>query len=222
MNFTRYGVYYTPSDAAFAQAAAEWLGWDIVAGAELAAPYPSLVERPQKYGFHATLKPPFRLAQQTSKEVLHHAVRALATQLAPVPLGAMTLSQIGRFFAFTCAQPNDALQSVAATVVRDLDTFRAKATPDEIAKRLHSGLSDAQVQHVHDWGYPHVMEHFRFHMTLTGPVPKSEARDVVRHIERHFAEAMPSSIDLDAISLVAERPDGKFVLLERVPLTGKA
>ena len=222
MNFTRYGVYFTPSDAGFVQAAAEWLGWDIVAGADIAAPVPHLVERPQKYGFHATLKPPFRLAPQTSEDGLHRAVRTLATQLAPVPLGAMAVSQIGRFFAFTCAQPNDALQALAATVVRDLDTFRAEATEEEIAKRLHPGLSETQVQYVHNWGYPHVMECFRFHMTLTGPVPKGEAPDVVNQIDRHFADTLPQSTTLDALSLVAERPDGKFVLLERVPLTGMA
>ncbi len=60
--FRRYAVFFVPTGALHDRAA-EWLGWDSVAGVALPPPEPRLVDRPRKYGFHATLKPPFRLAE---------------------------------------------------------------------------------------------------------------------------------------------------------------
>ena len=63
----RVAVYYAPepSDPLWTAACA-WLGWDAERGAPV--PQPDLLEiadltaSPRLYGFHATLKPPMRLA----------------------------------------------------------------------------------------------------------------------------------------------------------------
>ena len=220
MDYTRYGIYFTPSETGFAEAGAAWLGWDIRTGAPLEAPQPDYTARPRKYGFHATLKPPFKLAQGKTEAALALATQDLATKLAPVPLGHLTLSRIGSFLAWTCALPNTALQDLAAATVQELDTFRAPATDEDIAKRLQPGMSDAHIRHLHDWGYPYVMECFRFHMTLTGPVRKSEATRVAELAEAHFINALPDHISIDALTLVGEMPCGNFKEVARVPLAG--
>ena len=68
----RFAIYYAPRGGAFADAAAAWLGWDLTRGRAVAQPdLPGLVDlpgladltaEPRKYGFHGTIKPPFRLA----------------------------------------------------------------------------------------------------------------------------------------------------------------
>lgn len=220
MTFTRYGIYFTPGDKRFADAGADWLGWDLRTAREIEPPYPELVSRPRKYGFHATLKPPFRLADGKSEADLIAATRDLANRLAPVSLGTLTLTKLGSFYAWTCAQPNMSLQNLAASVVRELDTFRAPATPEDIAKRLKTRMPGAQVQHVRDWGYPYVMDFFRFHMTLTGPTTKPKAPEVAELLENHFAGKLPKPLALDALTVVGERSDGNFVEIIRLPLSG--
>ena len=218
MKFTRLGAYFTPGDTAFADAGAAWLGWDIRRGEACTAPYPQYVKRPCKYGFHATLKPPFRLAAGHSLKELQKATEHLASTQAPVALEALNVSRIGSFFAFTPNLPNTPLQNLAADVVRALDTFRAAPDEDEIAKRVTPNMTEDQMRNLQAWGYPYVMESFRFHMTLSGPIPKRDAETCLSRIEQHFKGTVPETVSLDALTLVAERVDGNFFEVERYPL----
>ena len=67
--YTRFAVYYAPEPGAFADFTASWLGWDPVTASPrpypqipgLPRPVAEITDTPRKYGFHGTLKPPFRL-----------------------------------------------------------------------------------------------------------------------------------------------------------------
>ena len=83
-------------------------------------------------------------------------------------LDRIVVSRIGRFLALTPSRPESLLDRFAATVVEAFDAFRAPPSPEETERRKHSGLSPAQEALLARWGYPYVMEEFRFHMTLTG------------------------------------------------------
>src|SRR5262249_54746601 len=54
--------------------------------------------------------------------------------------------------------------------VTAFDNFRSPVTPEERRRRLGAGLTNRQIENLDRWGYPYVLEDFRFHMTLTGPV----------------------------------------------------
>ena len=71
-DFRRYAIYFAPRPRrALARFGAAWLGWDAEAGADrdgpelagLPRPRAEIVATPRRYGFHATLKAPFRLAR---------------------------------------------------------------------------------------------------------------------------------------------------------------
>lgn len=220
MENTRYGIYFTSGDKCFADAGAAWLGWDIRTATPLEAPHPEYVARPRKYGFHATLKPPFIMADGKTEAALISSTRDLAAEMVPVRLGQLTLSRIGSFFAWTCDHPNDSLQNLATATVRGLDAFRAPATEEDINKRMKPGMSEAQIRLLQTWGYPYVMECFRFHMTLTGPVPKAHASLVARLAKAHFAGSLPDEVTVDALTVVGEMPCGQFKELCRAPLRG--
>ena len=215
MHFTRFGIYYTPADQEFADAGASWLGWDIRTALARNAPCPDHVARPAKYGFHGTLKPPFRLAANTSQNELEAAIEQLATKLPIVTLDALSLSQIGSFLAFTPEGDQKPLRDFAAKIVRDLDRFRAPPTDAERTKRLRPNMPEQEKRNLADWGYPYVMESFRFHMTLTGPLTKS-VRDACRKAATaHFAQKVPKPLAIDSVTLVGEREDGMFLEVRR-------
>ena len=78
----RVAVYYAPlPDDPLTGAAACWLGRDPVTNAPVRQPdLPGIVELtadPLGYGFHATLKPPMRLAEGRSWDALLGAAEAL-------------------------------------------------------------------------------------------------------------------------------------------------
>ena len=144
----RYAIYYAPREGAFADAAAAWLGWDMPRGQRAAQALPAalakLTEDPRKYGFHGTLKAPFRLTEGLGLQDLTQGLRALAGQLAPLRLAGLELSHRHGFLALTPLGAQDQLQALASEVVRALEPYRAALTAAEYARRRPESLSHRQ------------------------------------------------------------------------------
>ena len=67
-------------------------------------------------------------------------------------------------------------------------------------------------------GYPHVMEEFRFHLTLTGALAGAEHPVVAQAAATHFAGLAPQPFRLSDICLTGEDAAGRFHLLHRYAL----
>ncbi|MGY3436513.1 MULTISPECIES: DUF1045 domain-containing protein [unclassified Marinovum] len=225
----RYALYYTIPPGPLAEALADWLGWDPVSGQSRVAPDvpglprapEALTERPRKYGPHGTLKPPFHLTPGMEATALESAVQAFALGRGPVVLEGLELRRIGRFLALTALGDTAALRDFAADVVQHFDGFRAPPTPEELARRRKARLSSDQERNLQRWGYPHVMESFKFHITLTGPLKEDEIAATHAALTAHFAPLLPAPFTVDALSLLGSDADtGRFHLIRRAALGG--
>ena len=155
---------------------AAWLGWDSVTGQSLAQPaldglprpVADMTAKPRKYGLHGTVKPPFRLADGTTEADLRSAVAETCARLSAVEVPALSVRRLGGFVAVVPTEPSPQLAAMAGPVVKELDAFRAPPTEAELAKRRKSGLTPRQEALLAKWGYPYVLDEFRFHITLTG------------------------------------------------------
>ncbi len=223
MPYSRFAIYYVPPAGALADFGAAWLGWDIVQGCEAEQfELPGLkgvTSTPRKYGFHGTIKPPFCLADGRSPEDLVCAASELAAKLTPAKCAGLELTALGRFLALVPFGDFSSIKQTAAACVRDLDGFRAAPSAEEITRRRKPHLTPQQEAMLMQWGYPHVMEEFRFHMTLTGRMPKSEIPTWSGLIQRHLPD-LPSPFVMDQIALCGEREDGRFELIQRYTLRG--
>ncbi len=224
----RYALYWRPAPGPLAGFGADWLGWDPARGATvpangLAGLAPGTQERvtatPRKYGLHATLKPPFRLAERCDLEGLQAACQRLADQVAPVTLDGLAVAQMGRFLALRPVGETRALDALARMLVEVLDPFRAPLTEAELAKRRKARLTPAEDALLLRWGYPFVMEAFRFHVTLTGPLDEAERAVITPALERALAPLLPRPFVIDAFTLLEER-NGFFHDLHRYTLAG--
>ncbi|WP_425091045.1 DUF1045 domain-containing protein [Tropicimonas sp. S265A] len=223
MSFTRFAIYYLPTDKTLASFGAAWLGWDVCAGRSVAQPdvggIGDVTATPRKYGFHGTLKPPFRVCGGVEAAQLEDAVAALAERTAPARCDGLALSRLGRFLALTPIGDASEIGRVAAACVSDLDTFRAPPTMAELARRRRARLSPLQEAMLTRWGYPYVMDAFRFHLTLTGTLPDGTARRW-QEVVADALPPLPAPFVMDEIALVGERPDGMFERIQRYALTG--
>ena len=232
MRFTRYALYYVPpSDAAWAGFATRWLGWDMVAGEGVAHPTLTglplspgeITQSPRKYGLHGTIKPPFRLADNMQQRDLETACEQLCLTLAPVALGPLRLTRLGRFLAL-CPVPNPrrspALAALAETCLRGLDHFRAPLSDAELAARRARPLTKAQAENLTNWGYPHVLGEFRFHITLSGRLAKPDLVVVEKVLQSALVPLLPEEVILGDLALVGEGPEGRFHLIRRFELLG--
>ncbi|NDV01324.1 DUF1045 domain-containing protein [Pseudoroseicyclus tamaricis] len=228
MRWTRYALYYTPPPGPLAAAGADWLGWSIDEGAarvQPALPLPrpgeAITEAPRRYGFHATLKPPFRLAGGRQPEELEAGARALCARLPPVRLAGLRLAALGPFLALVPEGETGPLGALAGALVEGLDSFRAPPAEADLARRRVSGLSARQEELLQRWGYPYVFEEFAFHMTLTGPLPEEERDAVASTLRTLFAPHL-GPLTIDEITLAGEDEAGRFHSLARLPLAEAA
>ena len=96
--------------------------------------------------------------------------------------------------------------------------MRAALTEDEIARRRPDQLSPRQRELLDLWGYPQVMEEFRFHLTLTDRLP--DPAPVLQVLGPYFAPVLPTPFVIQDLCLFGEDSGGRFHLLHRHALTG--
>jgi putative phosphonate metabolism protein len=223
MTYTRFAIYDAPIYDALASFGATWLGWDVRTGsATCQADVPDLDDitmTPRNYGFHGTLKPPFRLANGHTVDDLRASAADLAGRCATAQSGGLQLTTLGGFLALTPTGDLTALERLASACVRDLDSFRAPASDAELARRRSAGLSARQEALMLRWGYPYVLEEFRFHLTLSGRLPEADRAAWVDTARTHLPP-MAERYEINSIALCGERPDGRFELIQRYALAG--
>lgn len=172
----RYALYFAPvAGSALAQFGENWLARPALAGFD-AARLQALTEAPRHYGFHGTLKPPFHLAAGCDAEQLRRALAGFAARQAAFDIPSLRLAAIGDFLALIPGAETPALPVLAAACVTEFDAYRAPPEAAELAKRHAAGLTPRQAELLARWGYPYVMDEFRFHLTLTGPIVDSAER----------------------------------------------
>jgi putative phosphonate metabolism protein len=220
----RYAIYYTPGqDEPLARIAANWLGRDpfgaatrpVEAVGDLSAAEVAFhTASARRYGFHATLKAPFRLAPNETEASLRAALDAFAQATPPVVVPRLVIGQIDGFFALVPEAPFAPLNSFAGEVVRSFDPFRAPLTEVEIERRSPDALKPDEFRNLCQWGYPYVFDTFRFHMTLSGRVGPQESPRLRAAIDSLFADVLRQPVPVDALTLFVEsEPGAPFMVL---------
>lgn len=227
MAFTRYAIYFTPPPGPLSDFGAAWLGWDPARGERvqhpdlqgLPATIDEITDAPRKYGLHATIKPPFRLAEGQTEAALVTAFTEFCASMSAVSLTGLDIAPLGRFLALVPERDQSALGRLAADAVAAFDPYRAPLTPDELARRRGAGLTPDEEALLLRWGYPYVMDAFRFHITLTGKRPRAEGPATRAVLADHLRPLLPCPFPIDALSLMGEDGAGYFHLMRRHALT---
>jgi putative phosphonate metabolism protein len=222
----RVAVYYAPrnDDVLFVDAAA-WLGRDPASGAAVAQPDISdiaeVTAEPRLYGFHATLKPPMRLANGCCWDDVVAATAPLADRIAPFDLPTLSVQDLFGFLALRETTPCAPLQALADACIEQLDAFRAQPSEAELTRRRRANLTPRQEEMLVRWGYPYVFDTWFFHLTLTRRLTAEEKRVFLPAAEAYFARAIatPRRV-MDICLFVQPSPEAPFVVAERLALRG--
>ena len=210
-NYPRYAIYYAAAPASdLDRFGAELLGYDAFSGEDLPFPdgvleavpdWHELTSDPRKYGFHATLKAPFSLVQGKTEAELLAACAAFAARPRAIPHFKPVVGSISGFIAVIPAEPPQELLKLAADCVSEFDGFRAPLTEADRARRKPEQLTSAQREHLDRWGYPYVMEEFRFHMTLTGRLGSERREPILAMLQSRFASTGLAMLAIDRIAV---------------------
>ncbi len=228
----RVAVYFAPSpQSVWWQAGCQWLGRCAATGAVFDAPevpgvstdlLRELTAEPRRYGFHATLKPPFRLQQGSGLDGVLQAIHHLCDDIEPFTLPPLRVAMLGDFLALRPQGDNRRADAVAASCVTSLQPLAAPLYADELARRRRQPLTPEQDSLLQRWGYPWVLDQYRFHLSLTGGL--STCSEAKRAALLQAAEAVFHPLPdcrFDNIAVFVEpRAGDHFVLAHRLELRG--
>jgi putative phosphonate metabolism protein len=232
MAYPRYAIYYTPEPgSALDRFGTELLGYDATTGEDIAFPagipqlapgWHELTRDPRKYGFHATLKAPLSLPPGKTEAELLAACEAFAKIPRPIPVISPVVGSISGFIAVVPAEPSAELEQLAADCVEQFDAFRAPLTGEDRARRNPSMLTPRQRDYLGRWGYPYVMEDFRFHMTLTGRLPPEHHGPVLTMLKDRFSALDLKMLSIDRIALLRQDDADSRFRIAGVCVLGKS
>ena len=221
----RYAIYFIPDPASPLWAfGSSVIGYDSAAGADV--PFPthgifrnpdarSWTEAPRKYGFHATLKAPFRLIDGVAEAELLALAARLAEATAPVRAGPLAVSVLDDFIALTPERQGPGLTAFAGACVEAFEPLRAPLAAADRARRLKSPLTPQEIGYLDRWGYPYVFDRFRFHMTLSGRLAAGDRTRFAEALTQLYAPiAQPLTIDAFAVCR-QPAPEARFTVIRR-------
>ncbi len=229
---TRYALYFAPlPGSAWSDAGAAWLGREATqVGESTQDKIPGipplllakLTSDARRYGFHATLKAPFHLAEGFSEQHLEAMAEAFCKVQTCILLDKPQVRPIVDFLALRPEQSSDGPAALAMRCVSYFDLLRATPNEAELAKRRTRGLSSRQETLLQRWGYPYTEEEFQFHLTLTDDLAEVDAEvayAIRKAAEHHFADPIAqSALTLDALTIFREhQPGAPFIAWRRFP-----
>jgi len=229
----RYAVYFAPNPGSLGWlAGSHWLGrcaallqplQQLAIEGVAADDLYRLTAAPRRYGWHATLKAPFALAPGTDWITLHQAVQAVASNLQPFALPPLQVERLGDFLALVPTPSHAAnakIHEAAAACVTALQPLAAPLSNTELARRRAAGLTPRQDALLQRWGYPFVLEEFRFHLSITGSLAQVDAptQALVLDAAQEFFSDLPT-LKFNSLALFAEPTQGAdFVLLDHLEM----
>lgn len=215
----RVAVYYAPErEDSLWRLGVTWLGRDPETGEHCRQPdipdLPALTTSPRRYGFHATLKAPIHLVGAFDDFLVD--ARALARRLVPCSLPALAVRNMDGFVAICPVAPSRALNAFADACVTGLDHHR-QVEDTATQTRRAQGLSASALNHLERWGYPFVLEDWRFHMTLSNGGDAASA--LLAAARAHFGSALELPRSITSLSIFVETTPGEaFRLASRLRL----
>lgn len=211
----RYAVYLTPvAGSTLERTAARWLGRSAFAGDVAAgpvAPPEAGIAEPARYGFHATMRAPFSLRDDVDQATLVTAFREFAA-VEPAASVALTPEIIHHFVALT-AVDESAVSAAAERTVLAFEPFRMALSAADRERRRPDRLDARERELLDAYGYPYVMERFRFHMTLTGSLSADAMAVAHPAAMAHFEPLLPGPHPLVFALFREDKPGGPFHIL---------
>jgi hypothetical protein len=230
----RYAVYFAPNvEQHWWAQASQWLGrcavsqqmnvQPLIAGVSTKR-FAELTEHPRRYGFHATMRAPFVLTSQYQPTDLIDRVNMLCRDVKPFVLPRLQVTLLDQFLALVPERNAAQVTLLEEQCVTVLNDYAEPLGPEELGRRRSAGLSAQEDALLLRWGYPYVLERFRFHCSLTGSLVSASRQEIsalTQAAHQHFDQLPPCLFDSLAIFVEPTR-GADFVLLQQCPLMGGA
>lgn len=224
----RYAIYYSPeARTPLWSLGTGWIGRDAlsdqtmeprhrVAVSELERQ--ALTAIPAHYGLHATLKAPFELRAGHTYDDLRQRLLGFCADRVRFTLPPLILKNMDDFVALVPGRHCEQLNVLAQDCVEQFDEFRQPMSVHELNIRKGEPMTRQQYDLLLRWGYPYVMQAFRFHITLSNRTIRNQCDKVMRGLAPGLKQVNAKGVQFDGLCLFyQETRNQPFLLLERFP-----
>ncbi|AFL53294.1 hypothetical protein ABIE78_000815 [Sinorhizobium fredii] len=214
----RYAICFTPPMGdPLSAAAASWLGRSVYSGEPVEPPsiaglrvseiaFHTAV--PRRFGFHAMIMAPFRLADGIDEAQLLRALMHFTSAETPFAIERLEVARLSQCLGLLPTVPSQAMHMLAARVLQAFDRFRAPLSEDDIERSDPDRLTAPQFSNLHRWGDPFVMEEYRFHLKLTGPLGADVGQRLEAPLREVFEPHLTKPLVVDSLALFVEPDTG--------------
>lgn len=176
----RYAIYFAPDDDSelgvfgatvlrrHALDSTDWLNPAMPVEFPQSSVWSDRIQRPAHYGFHATIKAPFELSKGQVSDNLIADVADFCQSQQTISLDGLAPIRTNRYDALAFEIQPEALRQLASDCVMRFDKYRAPLTDADIVRRDPASLTEREIENMHSFGYPYILDDFNFHMTLSG------------------------------------------------------
>lgn len=227
----RYAIYYTPPrNSLLESAGTHWLGRTAIRYGQIPKEIPEgflkqeyyqLIESPRWYGFHGTIRAPFELVKNITPDEFIKEVGNICAAHSPFNISGLSISCFGGFLALTPSSSYPELVKLHSDLIRKLNSLRPALSRFDLKRHMDKQLSERQERLLRRFGYPFILEEFKFHMTLTGKIEDRVRRLYKEKLEHILNPYLTEPVPVHEVSIYMQ-PDRKtpFTEVTRVPLTG--
>ncbi|RDS78907.1 DUF1045 domain-containing protein [Dyella monticola] len=210
----RYAVYFCPAQgSALDVLGRAWLSAGHLPGVA-ADRLRALTVPVRRYGWHATLCAPFVLAEAASYDDLRRDVADIAQHARVIEL-PLQLDRLAHFLALRPSVDEASIRALSERCVRRLNALRA-ANTEAAWQRRAAHLDDVETALFREFGYPYVLDRYRFHMTVSAPASEEEERALRDWF--HARVESPLIARIDAFTLCRENAPGEaFQPIDWIP-----
>lgn len=214
----RYAICFTPPMASpLSAAAASWLGRNVYSGEPMEPPpiaglrvseiaFHTAV--PRRFGFHAMIMAPFRLADGVDEAHLLRALMHFTSAETSFAIERLEVARLSQCLGLLPQAPSHQMHMLAARVLQAFDRFRAPLSEEEIERSDPDRLTAPQFANLHRWGDPYVMEEYRFHLKLTGPLGADVGQRLEAPLREVFEPHLARPLAVDSLALFVEPEKG--------------
>lgn len=230
---SRLAIYFAPEpDSLWWQAGSAWLGRDAWTGRLMPPPsFPyldsallsAMTATPRRYGFHATLAPPWYLKQEITRNDFLRRAQDFASTQQHIALPQPKIVRLRGFLALAFDASAPDAQSLAQRTLEYFQPVRMPMTREELESRGES-LPERHRDLLTRWGYAYAEDQFRLHFTLSDRLSKIDTESAARLEEwaqTWFAGPLRRTpLVLDALTIFEEsEPGGFFTAIARFPFS---
>lgn len=213
----RYAIYFAPADDSalgvfgasvlrrHAETAEAHINPQLPYGFDNTELWLACIKKPAHYGFHATLKAPFVLAEGQTVKTLLEDVADFCRKQVVLSLNGLEPRRTRRFDALAFEQQPAAVHHFANDCVERFEKYRAPLTDADLERRHRDNLTSEQLDYLNRYGYPYVFNQFNFHMTLSGTQPDDD-NGWLQWLRTIYPLMVPAAPVLDRLS-VFHQPD---------------